>query len=90
MGPGRGLGQNSPTRPPEGNFRAFLVPGQKKTKKTSRKPFGSAKRCPPPKAARSAAPSDRPKSLSAEGAIGELARHMPSTSQQKHGLSLHG
>ena len=29
-------------------------------------------------------------SLSAEGAIGELARRVISTSQQKHGYSMHG
>ena len=30
------------------------------------------------------------KSLSAEGAIGELARRVISTSQQEHGYSMHG
>ena len=45
-------------------------------------PHSSAKRCPPPKAVR--------RTLSAEGAIGELARHVLSTSLQEHGCSLHG
>ncbi len=53
-------------------------------------PYGGAKRRPLPKAVQSAAPSDRPKTLSAEGAIDELARRLRITSQQEHGCSLHG